>query len=290
VTQRVADTDAAHERLGLEFLTAALALSLWVAAGSLALAIADGLGEHPVRRAVIGAGLVAVFALALWQRRRLCAQLRERPAIVVGITVALLLATLADQRHGGPYVAVSFTSIGLAAVAARARTVWLCVALLDLGAAVAIFSAHPPAELADEGDLGGVLGLLVTYPVVAALLLGLRRLLTRFTEGADAIVLELRAGAPTLTPELGRAITHPPPMLPPPSAPEVHLTPAEIRVVEGLAHGFAPKQLAREMGVVLATVRTHIRNAKRKTGARTLRELAAVPTHPDWPNVNRLRG
>jgi DNA-binding NarL/FixJ family response regulator len=63
----------------------------------------------------------------------------------------------------------------------------------------------------------------------------------------------------------------------------VRLTAAERRVVEGLACGRAPKQLAYEIGVVLATVRTHIRNAKRKTGARTLRELAGMAADPACP-------
>jgi DNA-binding CsgD family transcriptional regulator len=45
----------------------------------------------------------------------------------------------------------------------------------------------------------------------------------------------------------------------------------------------AAKQLAHAWGLSLATVRTHIANAKRKTGARTLRELASLPARPDWP-------
>ena len=55
--------------------TVALALSLWLALGSLVLALADG-GPHPTRRAVIGVVLVVASVAALWQRRRVCAWLR----------------------------------------------------------------------------------------------------------------------------------------------------------------------------------------------------------------------
>lgn len=60
------------------------------------------------------------------------------------------------------------------------------------------------------------------------------------------------------------------------------LSPKERDVVRGLARGRAPKQLATECGVSLATIRAHIQNAKRKTSARTLPELVAITT--------RLRG
>jgi DNA-binding CsgD family transcriptional regulator len=282
---------SAHERMGLEFLTATLALGLWVAVGSLALAAADGLGEHPARRAGIGIALVAGYAAALWKRRELCALLRARPQVVIVLTVALLAATLADDRLGGAYVAVSLTAVGVATIAARARTVWLCVALLGVGTAVAVFAVDSPAVLARDGDLGGVVGLLVGYPVAAALILGLRRLLTGFVGSAGTIIPALRAGAPALTPALEQAIARPGTrLLLPPSPAPAQLTPTEIHVVERLAGGLAPKQIAREMNVALATVRTHLRNAKRKTAARTLRELAGLVTHRDWPLVERLRG
>jgi DNA-binding NarL/FixJ family response regulator len=63
----------------------------------------------------------------------------------------------------------------------------------------------------------------------------------------------------------------------------VDLTEREVRVVEELARGRRPKQIAFDWGVSLATVRTHIRHAKRKTAARTLPELAAMTAAPEWP-------
>lgn len=103
----------------------------------------------------------------------------------------------------------------------------------------------------------------------------------------------MRDGSPALTAALSEAIERgghgPLPLLPAPAAatptPMVRLTTTERRVVEGLASGNAPKQLAHQWGVSLATVRTHIMHAKRKTGARTLSELAAMTAQADWPNV-----
>lgn len=54
------------------------------------------------------------------------------------------------------------------------------------------------------------------------------------------------------------------------------LTTKEQLVVRGLARGRAPKQLAVDCGVSLATIRCHIQRAKRKTSARTLPELVAI--------------
>ena len=63
-----------------------------------------------------------------------------------------------------------------------------------------------------------------------------------------------------------------------PTGPVRDLTVTEHAVVRGLADGRAPKQLAAEGGVALATIRAHIQNAKRKTRARTLTELVAITT------------
>jgi DNA-binding NarL/FixJ family response regulator len=91
---------------------------------------------------------------------------------------------------------------------------------------------------------------------------------------------DIRAGSYAFTRAPGGAMQGAPLALKP-GCPGV-LTRMERSVVEGLAAGLAAKQLAHNRGVSLATVRTHIKNAKRKTGARTLRELATFPSRPDW--------
>jgi DNA-binding CsgD family transcriptional regulator len=54
------------------------------------------------------------------------------------------------------------------------------------------------------------------------------------------------------------------------------LTDAEKAVVALLADGHRPKQIALMRGIAISTVRSQIKAAKRKTGARTIDELIAV--------------
>jgi len=68
---------------------------------------------------------------------------------------------------------------------------------------------------------------------------------------------------------------------PEPKAPTAGLSAKERAVVLGLARGRAPKQLAADCGVSLATIRCHIHHAKGKTRARTLPELVAITIRLD---------
>jgi DNA-binding CsgD family transcriptional regulator len=290
------DTGGLHfgeqQRLSREVITIVLALSLWLASGSLILGLADG-GPHPTRRALVGALLVALSAMALWRRRTVWASLRSRPWLVVPLAVAELAAAAIDALPGpGPYTAFSMTSIALAATAARPRTVWLTVGVLECSYVVAVIADRSPARLADEGHLGSVLGVLLGFPFAALVALGIVSLFARFVADIPRALDALRAGAPVLTPALAQAIERGPrprPQLPAPS-PASELTPTERRVVEGLAGGSAPKEIAFQWGVSITTVRTHIRHAKRKTRARTLSELAGMAARADWPDGDARGG
>jgi DNA-binding CsgD family transcriptional regulator len=270
--------------LPLSVLTTALCLSLWVAFGSLALAVIDGLGHDPVRRLSVGTALVIGTGLALWRRRRVCALLGRRPWLLLGVALAEISVVAVDGLVGGPYVAFTLTSIGIAVVVARARIVWWCAAVLMLSYGIGVLVGHSPQHLIHTGELGGVLGQLLAYPFAALSLLALAGLFTRFLTNVPMILDAIRAGAPALTPALGYAIAHPGMslLLPPGEPARPRLTPSEIRAVEGLAQGKSAKQLAHEWGLTLATVRTHIKHAKRKTGARTLRQLAGLVARSDW--------
>jgi DNA-binding CsgD family transcriptional regulator len=263
-----------------------LALSLWVASGNLAVAVIGGLGRHPLRHLLVGLVLVLGTAAALWQRAAVCAALRARPWLVVLVAAAQLSAVVVDGVPGSAYDSVSATSLGLAAIAARARTVWLCVAVLDLGYAAAVLVNISPTALPASGHLPRLLGTLLVFPLAAVVALGVTRLYLRFVANAPGVLDRMRRGSPALTPALAQAIRigagRPVALLTAPSA-FVDLTEREARVVEELARGRRPKQIALDWGVSLATVRTHIRHAKRKAGARTLPELAAMTTAPEWP-------
>jgi DNA-binding CsgD family transcriptional regulator len=281
VAPRVAADSRLHDpRLPLDVFAGALALFVWVAFGSLAQAIATGLGDHPTRRLVIGLLLVIGSAFMLWQRDVLATALRSRPWLVLMLGAAELGAATADGVIGGAYVAFSLTSVGIATIVARARTVWLCVALLEIEYTVAVLAVRSPGSLVDQGQLGATLGAMVSYPVAALLFMWLRGRFTHFVGAVETTLDDIRTGAVVFTPALGHALRRAPLALGP--APAAKLTPAERRIIEGLAAGRAAKELAYIGGVSLATVRTHIKNAKRKSGARTLRELAALPSRADW--------
>jgi DNA-binding CsgD family transcriptional regulator len=274
------DPELDHPGLPLDVLAGALALFVWVALGSLTQAIASGLGDHPTRRLIVGVLLVSGSAFMLWHRDVVATALRARPWLVLPLAAAELGAATVDGLIGGAYVAFSLTSVGVATIVARARTVWLCVALLETGYVAALLVVRSPGSLVDQGLVGATVGVMVSYPVAALLFMWLRGRFTRFIRAVETTLDDIRSGAVAFTPALGRALRREPLALPP--APAARLTPTERRIIEGLAAGKAAKELAYMRGVSLSTVRTHIKNAKRKSGARTLRELAALPSRADW--------
>ena len=279
-------TDAGPFELSTRVLSIALALSFWIAAGSLELAVAQGLGPHPGRRLLIGGVFVCGIAVALWRRDVLASALRARPWLVVPIAAAELALVIGDGLLGGPYAAVTVTALGLAAVVADPRLVWLCVAVLVGGYVAAILVDSSPAQLAHAGQLAGALGAILGYPFAALVVLGLATLFKRFVANVDAIADAIRDGAPALTPALTLVVQLPAARavaLLEAASPLSALTPVEIRVVDGLAAGLRPKQIAFDWGVSLATIRSHIKHAKRKTGASTLPQLASMTALPGWP-------
>jgi hypothetical protein len=132
------DGDHGQFQVSERVLGLTLALSLWVASGNLALAIIGGLGQHPLRHLLVGFVLVFGTVAALWQRAALCVALRARPWLVVFVAAAQLSAVVVDGVPGSAYDSVSATSLGLAAIVARSRTMWLCVAILDLSYTAAV--------------------------------------------------------------------------------------------------------------------------------------------------------
>lgn len=104
---------------------------------------------------------------------------------------------------------------------------------------------------------------------------------SRLTETVHA----LRCGAEATTPAMTAVLAGQPavPALPAARSQRTHavasavqLTNAEREVVALLADGQRPKQIAWLRGVALSTVRSQIKEAKKKTGARTIDELIAV--------------
>jgi hypothetical protein len=246
-TRVAVDRALRDERLPIDVLAGALALFVWVAVGSLVQAIATGLGDHPTRRVVIGLVLIAGSALMLWRRDLAARVLRTHPWLVLALATAELGLAGVDGVIGGAYVAFSLTSVGIATIVARARTVWLCVALLEVEYAAVLLAGRSLGSLVDDAEIGAVVGAMISYPVAALLFMWLRGRFTRFVGAVESTLDDIRGGAAAFTPALGNALRGAPLVLLP-AGPAARLTPTERKVVEALAQGRAAKEIAHDAG------------------------------------------
>ena len=132
----------------------------------------------------------------------------------------------------------------------------------------------------------------VTSAVLPIVTGGIGVLLASVTNGVFSRLTEflhaLRCGAEATTPAMTALLAgRPVAALPaarsqrtPAAAAAARLTNAEREVVALLANGHRPKQIAWLRGVALSTIRSQIKEAKKKTGARTIDGLIAVA----WDN------
>lgn len=206
--------------------------------------------------------------------------LRRRPALLVGpailgmVPFALdggLQGTLGTQVLWLTWVAAVTVSAPMTLMTAAAMTAATVAALAALGMTAHDFLAGPDRFQA---------ALLICNPLLAAAvglaLVGVFR--GRLAGVADELA-GLRAGAPASTPALtallGRA---PEPLLLTARADAARarpwgLTQAEQEIVALLRSGLTVKQIALERNGSVLTVRTHVKHAKSKVGARTISEL-----------------
>jgi len=56
----------------------------------------------------------------------------------------------------------------------------------------------------------------------------------------------------------------------------VNLSPRELAVLEHLVRGLRVRQIARQMGLAVPTVRTHLQNVRKKLNAKTLAQAAMI--------------
>lgn len=218
---------------------------IWVAAWWLLRVRADGLPEYLRRRAalLILAGAVSMTPIAL---------------------DGGLESTLTTQ-------AVWLTWVAAVTVSARA-TLTMAIAMAVVTACALATSGMSFAEFA-RGPERFQATLLVLNPVVMALVgLALVGVFRQILSGAGEALQGVRRGGPASTAAMTQVLHREPPRLleaPPPEP----LTEAEQAVVAMLRDGLLPKQIALQRGTSLSTVRTQIKHAKRKTGARTLNDL-----------------
>ena len=270
-----ARASAPADGLALVALRAGMALMAVVAATDCVFALVAGAGALT---AVEGVAITGI-AVAGMVYAHAAARLLLPTGRVVLLAAAFAAAGALDvgvQRHFTEVAA----AIGIvAAVVATPRWVALCVTVSAVGFVgdLALHGRSLEWMLgAGRSDVAGQLVNLVANAAAGVLMIALLR---RFVAGAPLRVAAVRAGGPSLTPQLALAARerhHP--ELPAADARVLiaPLTRGERAVVALLAEGRVPKQAAVDLSIALPTVRSRLAAAKRKTGARTLDQLVAL--------------
>jgi len=266
---RTVRSDLADPRL----LPLRVALLVGVADAAVALATA-GLSRPHVASLVVGVLWLAAWTVGGLRAPAVAALLRRRPWAAAALGVAGMGLAALDGGYPGNLatqpqwlVLVAAAALpwrvavvtGIAVWTAKCGTFWLT----DSGPAPIGHAGHPEARSAALLPL-----LLIPTGLVG------RAAVRRLAE----IAAEARAGVGGRASPLAAATASGPPRPAPAAAPEPPppLTPAQREVVALLAAGRVPKEIAAERGTSLQTVRTQIKLAKRRTGARTLDELVRV--------------
>jgi DNA-binding CsgD family transcriptional regulator len=266
----------AVERLALGSLRIVLVLTVLAALTDTVLATLDGTDVAALLAGTAMAGLALTGVL--WPRRA-AALLRPRGRIVLTAALFSLLGVLQPGVQSG-YGDVEMAIGCLAAVLASPGWVAACVAVLAAGAVLDPVASGGHSLAWTLAGAGGntLTGELAGLCASAGLTLGAIRALRRTITGAPVSLAAVRYGGPSLTPQLAAAAGMPAGLLgrADPVALVAPLSAAERRVLGLLADGLAPKQAAHQLGVALATVRSQIAAAKRKTGARTLEQLVGI--------------
>jgi DNA-binding CsgD family transcriptional regulator len=237
------------------------------------LALAALTGALTAASATVGASLLILTIAALRSRKGMLGLLAHHPRAALLFPVPVLLAIAVDggiESRWTPLVAVS---VVIPALLGHPRIALACAGVAASGQAIAVLiSANDVAgaRVAElllfnaTGTIAAALGVALSMAVLAR---SLREAPAERLQADQALPGPVARPAALLDKTVGDG-TEP--------APSEPLSPSELRVVELLAAGDAPKEIAVDLGIAVATVRTHLKRAKRKTGARTLSELAGA--------------
>lgn len=226
-------------------------------------------------------GWLAVWWLLRERAHDLPARIRRRPALLILFGMAAVAPIAVDGGLESTLTTQAMWLTWMAAVTVSARATLTMAMAMTVATAGALTAAGLSVNEFATGTDRFQATLLIFNPVVVALagvaLVGVFR---QVVDGAgEAIDAVRHGGAAASTPALTRLLHSEPPRLlrsPPPEP----LTAAEAAVVAMLRDGLLPKQIALQRGTSLATVRTQIKHAKRKSGARTLNDLI----RRTWPS------
>jgi DNA-binding CsgD family transcriptional regulator len=220
---------------------------------------------------------VSLCALA---RPRVAARLLVARAGPVALAAIFAVAGVLDPGIQQHYGGVAPAIVAIAAIVSSARWTVLTALVCASGYVAGLALAGHSLEWMLVGDgQRTVVRQLADLAMSAAAMLLVVALLHAFLRGAPARISRARLDATAITPYLALAVREPGQRLLKRADSAdviVSLTAAERAVLALLERGRAPKQIARELHVTLATVRSHIASAKRRTGARTIEQLVAL--------------
>jgi DNA-binding CsgD family transcriptional regulator len=267
--------NAATAGVGEAALRAGLTLLVVVAATNCVFALVAGAGVLAAGQGIVlvAAGLAGVVRVDVAARVLLP---KGRVVLLVGLFSVGGALDAGLYEHFG---AVAGALVCIAAFVCAARWVALCVVVCVVGYLGAL-ARHGSSLAWMVGDGRYIIaGHLVNFAGNGAVGLLMVALLRRFLAGAPQRLAAVRAGGRSLTAQLALAASGRHVAVLPAADPRTliaRLTHGERQVVALLAAGRVPKQAANDLSIALATVRSRLASAKRKTGARTLDQLVAM--------------
>lgn len=267
----------------------ALRVMLWLGlAFTTSFTLGAAIAGASTGRVILGVAMTLVW-LAATRRPLVTAKLLS-PAgstLVLALSVSVVLAI--DDPATSPYLSVASAVVALAAVTERPAWVAACVAVMSGGYLLAlIISGHSVDWMTGRAHLYAEANTIMNLVLVSGtMLLGIRAL-NETLKRAPVTLADARQTGQAITPELGRAVAaNAPVALLQAADPRdllSKLTPSEGRVVAELTAGRIAKQIAADWQLDISTIRTHIANAKAKTGARTLEHLVALAVSAELRN------
>jgi DNA-binding CsgD family transcriptional regulator len=265
------DAQAMLEQLGDRlFLRALQFLAGGVVFGMVFLPVRGRTAPLDIATAAVLTGLVTA---ALAFRGPLLASLRRRPSLALLFGLAPLAAVTLDGGFDSVWTPLVAITVGVPATLGLPWMSLGCALLTGIGQAGAAWlnQGNRATDILVETAMFSAVG---TVAVGVGISLVVATLAT-FLHRRPQVLAQLHDGGLLLEPPAARPDRAPgQPQLE--RAPRTPLSTAELRVVTLLSSGRAPKQVAAELGVSVATVRTHLKVAKRKTHARTLTELVGL--------------
>ena len=258
----------------------ALRTGLLLLLATAALGTAVLVAQHGSEVLIAQGALMVAIALAGFVKIDRAARVLRGRGSVCALIAAFCVAGAFERGLGPAYSGVLLALVWISAVVDPPIEVLVCVFVAWGGFAIDVALEGHALQMAHGSVAAQSTGEIAILLISAGMTFAAISILRVTIAGAPASLAAVRdATASSLTPALASTVRGDPIVLLPrgdPVAITRELSPSERAVLALLAEGLAPKQAARELGLAVTTVRSHIASGKRKTGARTLEQLVGL--------------